>query len=160
MNVLASEMQRLIIECEINLANLNKLEERLHTLHELFSRENSSISAEKSELLTELWTMLGGNKRKLRGYDDHLMLLQNMGEYRKQALAHVVAALQTLSQMSEDMDELRVRVAAPDLVGSRIPMEVHMKSIRSGLERLKAGRDRAKEKTEESMRMVLGIDRE
>lgn len=155
MDVLATSMRRLVVEAEVSLVNLDKLEERLSTLHELISREDSSLSTAKLELLSELWTKLGGNRRALQGYDEHLFLLKSLGGYRKRALVHVVTALQTLQAMSEDMEDLRERVAAPDLVGSSIPVEVHMKSIKSGLERLKVGREKARKREEEAVRRVL-----
>lgn len=157
MGVLSVSMQRLILEAELNLGNLEKLEERLSTLHDQVLREDSTLSSAKSELLAELWTKLGGNRRKLRNYEDHLGLLKNLSLYRKKALAHVVAALQSLYAMSSDMEDIRERVAAPELTGSKIPVEVHMKSIQSGLERLKAGRVRAKRLEEDTIRRVLGI---
>lgn len=157
MNVLSSSMRRLIVEAEVSMTNLDKLEERLSTLHELVSREDASISSAKSELLSELWTKLGGNRHTLRGYNEHLFLLKYLGSYRKKALVHVVAALQALQAMSEDMEDLRERVAAPELVGERIPVEVHMRSIKGGLERLKEGRIKAKEREEEAVRRVLEI---
>ena len=89
---------------------------------------------------------LGGNKRKLRNFDGHLTLLKDLATYRTQALAHVVAALQTLRGMREDMEDMRERAAAPDLIGSSVPPEVHMKSIEMGLKRLKEGRSRAKKR--------------
>jgi|ERR1700722_4682802 len=157
MDVLSVAMERLIIEAEISLVNLNQLEEHLSTLHGLVSRENLSISSAKSELLSELWTKLGGNQRALRGYDRHLFLLKNLGVYRQKALVHVVAALQTLQAMSEDMEDLRERVSAPELTGGSIPVEVHLRSIRSGLERLREGRINAKAREEEAFRRVLAI---
>lgn len=160
MGVLSVTMQRLILEAELNLGNLEKLEERLSTLHEQVSREDSTLSSAKSELLAELWTTLGGNRKKLRNFDDHLSLLKNLGLYRKKALAHVVAALQSLHAMSSDMEDIRERVAAPELTESTMPIEVHMKSIKSGLDRLRAGRVRAKRLEEETIRRVLGIARE
>ncbi|KAG6857389.1 hypothetical protein H0H87_004751 [Tephrocybe sp. NHM501043] len=157
MGVLSSSMERLILEAETNLVNLERLEERLSTLHEIVSREDISISGAKYELLAELWTKLGGNRKKLRNFEEHLFLLKNLGSYRKKALAHVVAALQTLNAMSSDMEDIRERVAAPELMGPKIPIEVHMKSIKTGLERLKEGRVRAKKLEEDTIRRVLGI---
>lgn len=157
MDVLSASMRRLVIEAELSLSNLDNLEERLSTLHELVSREDSSLSTAKSELLSELWTKVGGNRRTLRGYDEHLLLLKNLGDYRKRALVHVVTALQTLQAMSEDMEDLRERVSAPELVGSSIPVEVHMRSIKGGLERLKEGRIKAKAREEEAIKRVLSI---
>jgi len=66
MNVLSYSMQRLIIEAQVNISNLDKLEERLGTIHEPVSREDSSISSAKSELLSELWSKFGGNRKALR----------------------------------------------------------------------------------------------
>lgn len=160
MGVLANQMSRVILEAEVSLANLESLDERLQVLHELVSRENKSISAEKEDLLAELWTILGGNKRRLKGLDGHLFLLRNIGEYRKRAQAHVIAALQTLQGMSEDMEDLRERTAAPELVGERIPVEVHIKSIKAGLERLTQKRIKAQEREEEAVRKILGVDTE
>jgi hypothetical protein len=155
MSLLSSSMQRLIIEAQISLSNLDKLEERLSALHEYVLREDSSLSSAKSELLSELWTKLGGNKRQLRGYESHLFLLQNLSVYRKRALVHIVAALNMLEGMNEDMEDLRERVAIPEIVGGSIPVEVHIRSIRSGLERLKAGRVKAEEREHVAVRMAL-----
>ncbi|KAF8056071.1 hypothetical protein FPV67DRAFT_1376586, partial [Lyophyllum atratum] len=157
MGVLADSMQRLIIEAEVNLANLEKLEERLSVLHELVAREDATISSAKSELLAELWTKLGGNKKKLHNYQGHLELLKNLGLYRKRALAHVVGALQSLTAITSDMEEMRERVAAPELAGSHIPVEVHMNSIKVGIERLREGRERSKRLEESAIGRVLGI---
>ncbi|OBZ62674.1 hypothetical protein A0H81_15035 [Grifola frondosa] len=159
MGMLAAQMERIILEAELSLARLERLEQLLTVLHELVAREDASLVSAKSELLSELWTLLGGNRRTLRRYQNHLQLLRDLGAYRARALAHVAAALQTLRSMSEDMEDLRERVAAPELVAQRIPVEVHMRSIRSGMERLREGRLRAKEKEEFLVRRVLGSRR-
>lgn len=96
MNVLSVNMERLILEAELSLQNLNNLEERLNTLHEIVAREDLSILSAKSDLLQELWTRLGGNRKSLRDFDHHLDVLKGLGMYRQQALVHVVSALQTL----------------------------------------------------------------
>jgi len=153
--VLSASMERLILESEVNIANLGNLEERLSTIHELITREDTSIGNAKSDVLAELWTKLGGNRNLLRSFEKHLVMLKNLGTYRKKALAHVVATLQSLQAMSGDMEDLRERVAAPELTGSKIPVEVHMKSIQSGLERLKEGRIRARRLEEEAINRVM-----
>jgi hypothetical protein len=155
MFVLSNAMERLILEAEVNIGNLNKLEERLLTLHEIVSREDSTLSSAQAELLSELWTKVGGNKKTLRNFESHLALLKNLGVYRKKALVHVVAALQTLQAMSSDMEDIRERVAAPELTISKIPVKVHIESIRIGLERLKEKRVQAKRLEEEAVRHVL-----
>ncbi|KAF7977164.1 hypothetical protein HWV62_4593 [Athelia sp. TMB] len=158
MDHLAVSLARLVVEAQASLAHLDALEMRLNTLHSVLAREDKALSEAQSELLAALWTKLGGNRAALRGHGDHRALLRGLGDYRKRALVHVIAALSTLQAMSEDMQDMRERVAAPQLAGSRVPVEVHIKSIRSGLERLKDGRVKAKEREEEAMRRVLSID--
>ncbi|KAI0636081.1 hypothetical protein C8Q77DRAFT_1216556 [Trametes polyzona] len=157
MDVHAAEMRRLILELEVSEANLERLDAHLTVLHELCTRENITLSAAREDLLAQLWTLLGGNRKRLRGMDVNLELLQHLGEYRRRAAAHVAAAKQTLIAMSEDMEDLRERVAAPDIVGDRIPVEVHMRSIQSGLERLKDDRVKARAREDELMNKLLGV---
>lgn len=160
MNTLSANMRRLALEAEVSISDLNTLEEHLKSIHEIVSREDSSIKAAKDELLAQLWTILGGNRKELKGMNHHLILLKGVGGYRDRARAHVVAALQTLETMAEEMEELRERVAAPELVGDAIPVEVHMKSIRSGLERLKDRRIGAKHAEEQIRNRVLRSEAE
>ncbi len=156
MNALSANMRRLVLEAEVSISDLNKLEEHLKSIHEVVSREDSSLSTAKTELLAQLWTILGGNQDQLKGMDEHLALLRGVSGYRDRALAHVVAALHMLETMAEDMEELRERVAAPELVGDAIPIDVHMKSLRSGLERLKGRRTGAKQLEEQIVNRILG----
>jgi len=155
MNILSIDMERLIIEAEANIIALDTLEERLSTLHDIISREDLTLSSEKADLLADLWTILGFKRIDLRNFDQSLSLLKELKTYRRQALARVVTALQTLQIMSADMEDLRERVAKPAIAGSAIPVEVHMKSIQFGLERLREGRVRAKELDEAAIRRVL-----
>ena len=60
--------------------------------------------------------------------------------------------------MSADMEELRERASGPELSGSEVPMEVHARAIRSGVDRLNEGRIRAKRLEDDVKRRVLGIE--
>ena len=155
MGVLSANLRRLILEAETNLANLNALEERLSTLHDMVTREGITSTIARDELLSDLWTILGGNRRELKNFNDHLTLLRQLGLFRKKALIHVTAALETLQAMSDDMEDLRERVATPELVGPSIPMEVHIQSIQNGIERLHEGRSKARMIEADAIRRVL-----
>lgn len=157
MESLSNVMERLVLEAEASHASLERLEYILSSLHEIVLREDTSIQLSKSEVLSELWTKLGGNNRKLQGIDRHSFLLKGVGGYRNRALVHVVSTLQTLGALAADMDELRSRVAAPDIVQDKVPVEVHMSSIKVGLERLKEGQVRARKREEEMTQRVLEI---
>lgn len=158
MSVLEAQIRRIRLEAEASAVYLDKLEESLITLHEMLARENITLTHEKDELLADLWTILGGNRHKLKGVNSHLWLLRKIGDWRMRAQVHVVATIRALDAMSEDMEDLRERVGNPALIGESVPPEVHMKSIQAGLDRLKDDRKSAKEREEENMRRVLSID--
>ena len=56
------------------------------------------------------------------------------------------------------MEDLRERVAAPELVGDRIPVEVHMRSIKAGLDRLSEKRYQVKEREQATIKEILGSE--
>jgi hypothetical protein len=157
MDNIGSHMVRLREEADISMGHIMRLEEHLMVLHEVTHRDNKELTAAQEDVLAELWTWLGGNKRKLRKMDHNLDLLKNVERYRRKALAHVVATLQTLHTLDADMEELRTRVAAPDIVGDKIPIEVHIKSIKAGVDRLKEGQMRASLMQGDSIAKILEI---
>ncbi|KAJ3926979.1 MAG: hypothetical protein NXY57DRAFT_1051177 [Lentinula lateritia] len=134
------------------------LEDHLLIIYEIVCREDSLISSAKAELLGEIWTWLGGNRRKLKGHDAHLELLRGIGGYRKQALAHVASALQILRALSDDMEDMRERMIMPDLVGSQIPLEVQISSIQHGLQRLRDSKVLVQNKEEGAMQRVAIVE--
>ena len=156
MSVLSTQLERIIIEAQLCLANLDRLEQRLVSLQELLHHENYHVSIERSELLADLWTILGGNRREVAHLEGRLTVLRDVGQYRTRALAHIVAALQTLQGMSKEVEDLRERVAAPEVVGEKIPIEVHMNSIRVGLDRLSEKRVRVRQQEEVAFGNTLG----
>ncbi|TEB24730.1 hypothetical protein FA13DRAFT_1638267 [Coprinellus micaceus] len=157
MDVLGDNLERIVLEIETNSQILDTLEEKLATLQSIATREDVSIAANREELLSYLWTKLGGNRSDLRNYDRNLKMLRSLANYRKTAQARVAATLYVLQGVSEDMEDMRQRVAAPSLAGSRMKPEVHMKSIREGLDRLTEGRRRARILGEKAQREALGV---
>jgi len=162
MSVLSAHLERLITSAEYNLHSLDALEEQLNVLHEILSRDASSISESQEQVLSSLWTFLGGNKGELKILREKGELLGRLGMYRRQALIRVVSALEMLRRMRDDVEELRERALTPQLVGvgsgGEVPVEVHMKAIRAGIERLKEGREKAKRLEEDVVQRILQID--
>ncbi|KAH7335154.1 hypothetical protein B0J17DRAFT_64834 [Rhizoctonia solani] len=161
--MLESTIRKLILEAEINIVALDKLEGDLDLINEMILREDEGIRAQAEEVLGELWTKLGGNKKKLGNFRSHRMLLNEIRIYRKRALAHVSSTLVQLQGLSADLDDLRQRVATPALAGEEagIPLEVHIGSMQKGTERLLEGRKRAREREDAYLQKVLsdGQDR-
>jgi hypothetical protein len=144
MDALSTNMRRLVLEAKVSISDLNKLEEHLRAIHGVVSDGESSFSAARDELLAEPWTILGGNRKELNEMDKHLAVLRGLGGYRHRVRAHVATVWQVLESTAEEMEELRGRVDAPELDGDAIPIDVHIESIRSGLDRLKELRIGAK----------------
>ncbi|CAE6428857.1 unnamed protein product [Rhizoctonia solani] len=161
--MMESTIRRLILEAEANIIALDKLEGQLDLINEMILREDEGIRAQAEEVLGELWTKLGGNKKKLYNFRSHRMLLNEIRTYRKRALAHVSSTLVQLQGLSADLDDLRQRVATPALAGEEagIPLEVHIGSMQKGTERLLEGRKRAREREDAYLQKVLseGHDR-
>ncbi|KZS92765.1 hypothetical protein SISNIDRAFT_455381, partial [Sistotremastrum niveocremeum HHB9708] len=143
MGLLEHSMTRLMHEADHAFQLLNSLENGLEVIRAITSSEDMQLTADKEDLLADLWTILGGNRRQLAKYDRHLNLLRDIQAYRKRALAHVTGAITALQLMEGDLHDLRARASAPDLLGPDIPLEVHLLSIQNGLQRLREGRVRA-----------------
>lgn len=160
--MMESTIRNLIHEAEGNIIALDKLEGDLDLINEMILREDEGIRAKAEEVLGELWTKLGGNKKKLHNFRSHRMLLNEIRIYRKRALAHVSSTLVQLQGLSADLDDLRQRVATPALAGeeSGIPLEVHIGSMQKGTERLLEGRKRAREREDAYLQKVFSEGQE
>ncbi|KAI0254992.1 hypothetical protein BJV78DRAFT_1151829 [Lactifluus subvellereus] len=136
MNTLLINLRSLVLAAKISISDLDKLGEHLGSIHEIVSREHDAIPPANGTMAL-LWSMVVNGRNQTDRNRKHLVLLDDVSGYRNRALDHVVDALQMLETMAEDMEELRRRVAAPQLVGDAIPIEAHIESLRSGLERLR-----------------------
>ncbi|KAH9923321.1 uncharacterized protein B0H18DRAFT_878727, partial [Fomitopsis serialis] len=146
METLVHETQHTLFMATTSAADLERLQEHLLTIHEVCLQEGISLSEEHGELLSQLWTILGGNRHARQKNEAHLALLKEVDNYRQQALAHVVVTRDALQMLVADVEELRDRSAAPGIVGERMPVEALIRSVSYGIERLKEGRRRANEK--------------
>jgi len=155
MDTLAKETHRALLEASASAANLERLQEHLLTIHEICAREGVALSEAQAELLSELWTILGGNRSARRKNTMHLTLLKEIGRYRKEALAHVIVTRDALQAVAADVEELREHAAAPAIVGERVPAQVLIQSIGNGIERLKEGRKRVSERQQALMDRLL-----
>jgi hypothetical protein len=152
MDTTALEIEKLILEAEVQHMHLLSLESDLAVIHQIAQNEDSSIITSEAEMLGQLWSKLGGNKRELRSFKTKLRTLRQLDTYRKKALVHIVTALHALRELSDDLEELRGRVQVPEITSSRIPVHVHLASICHGMERLQMGRIRAERRKEEAFK--------
>lgn len=155
--IVEDEIQRLVLEAQSLLQVLTNLEDRLDVIHNIATREDIRAQTSRQEVLSELWTILGGNRHKVGRLDSQLNLLRQVNTYRQTAFAHVSGTMLKLQAMSAELEELRERVGGVELLGGRmgVPLRVHIENIEMGVERLEEGRIRAKEVEGEIMRKAV-----
>lgn len=151
------EIYKLISEAQALLSVLNNLEDRLEVIHGISTRDGIHTQAMKDEVLSSLWAMVGGNRYKLKNMDRQLNLLQQVGVYRKSAMAHVSGTILRLQAIGAGLEDLRERVGSPELLRDRadIPLSVHIENIERGVERLEQGRRAARKVEDEQIRKTL-----
>ena len=145
------EINRLVQEAQALLSVLLNMEDRLDLIHDIAVRDDLKAQGSKEEVLSELWTLLGGNSKKLGKLDSQLKLLKQVNTYRQSALAHVSGTLVKLQAMSHELEDLRERVGGVEMV----PLSVHIENIEMGVERLEQGRTKARELEQDVMRSTL-----
>ena len=151
------EIHKLINQAQALLSILNNLEDRLDVIHEISTRDGMHTQAMKEEVLSSLWAMVGGNRGKLKSMDRKLDLLQQVGIYRRNAVAHVTGTLLRLQAIGAGLEDLRERVGSPELLRDRvnIPLSVHIENIQLGIERLEEGRRATRKLEDEQIRKTL-----
>ena len=145
------EINLLVQEAQALLSVLLNLEDRLDLIHDLAVRDDVKAQGSKEEVLSELWTLLGGNSKKLGKLDSQLKLLRQVNTCRQSALAHVSGTLIKLQAMSHDLEDLRERMGGVEMV----PLRVHIENIEMGIERLERGRTNTRELESDTMRKNL-----
>ncbi|KAG8829280.1 hypothetical protein FRC17_006830 [Serendipita sp. 399] len=154
--LMESNLRRLIEAALATTNVLNNLESRLLIIHEIVSREEGNTKLRREEVLADLWTYVGANRAKLANFASHRDLLSQVAAYRSAAAVQVGGTLVQLEKLAADLDDLRERVATPLLSEeASIPIEVHIMTLRKGVERLTEGRGRAKRREEQVRERIL-----
>lgn len=155
--IVEEEILKLIQEAQAILMVLTNLEDRLEVIQGIAIRETTSKITMKDEILSELWTMVGGNKGKLNKMARQLDLLKQVAIYRKTAYAHVSGTIIRLQAMGAGLEDLRERVGSPELLRDRldIPLSVHIENIQKGVERLEESRQNARKVEDNHIRRAL-----
>lgn len=136
------EIEELISKAQALLAILTNLDERLDTINDLAVRDDTTITKRQDDLLSHLWTKLGGNSASVKSGNRHLNLLRNVYSYRRRALKHVTETLLKLQEIQAELENLHTSVSSPETLGSRsdLPITFHIDSIAHGVERLRSAK--------------------
>lgn len=150
------QISNLIIEAQALLGILDNLDSRLDVIASIATRDGVKVENGKDELLAQLWTKLGGHRNTVDKMNKQLTLLDNVGNYRSMAWAHVNGAIIKLMAIRDNLEDLRERVAMPETVGDVVPLEIHIQNINLGIERLEQQRDSSRKLDAERLAAITG----
>lgn len=145
----------LISEAQALLSILDNLDSRLDVIAGIATRDGIKVENNRDELFSFLWTKVGGHRGSVAKIEKQLNLLNDVGQYRRMAWAHVNGAIIKLMAIRDNLEDLRERVAMPEIVGEKVPLEVHIENINLGIERLEAQRDNGRKLEAENYARVL-----
>jgi hypothetical protein len=118
--------------------SLDHLEFRFSVIRDLVSIESHALSVARDEVLNDILTLLGFNRKQLAQFSTRFSALNQVGAHRKIALHFVIGAQHSLFDMSMALEALRTLSAEPTLTGkSSLPVEALIDTINSGIERLR-----------------------
>lgn len=160
--IVEEQIQELILEAQALLGILQNLDDRLEVLHGITTRDGMSVKGSREELFLQLWTLLGGNRGSVKKHDEQLKLLGQLTIYRRTAWDHVSGTMLKLQAIAADLEDLRERMAAPDLLRTRndIPLRMHIEHIQLGLDRLETQRSNVRQVEGQTQRKVLDSPRD
>lgn len=151
------EINRLITEAQALLLLLTGMEDRLDVINGIVTRETHEAVSSKAEKLSFLRAFFGHNRGILSQLGQRIELLKDVATYRRTAVEHVTATMLRLQEIAAGLEDLRERVATPRLVRGRsdLPLNVHLESIQSGVERLEASRLNSRKIEGDHLRRLL-----
>jgi hypothetical protein len=146
----------LITEAHALRSILDNLDSRLDVIANIAQRDGVKLTQSTDELFGSLWTKLGGNRASVAKVTSQLALLDDVGRYRRLAWGHVTATLVKLQAIQHSLEDLRERVAMPEVLGvQNVPLEVHIQSINLGIERLEGQREEGRKIEREAYQRVV-----
>ena len=106
---LLRHLQGLISEIETHSRKLRTAEACLTSIQELIFHESFTLVTASSDLLQDVWTKIGSNRKELRKYEQDLALLKDLTFGRRLASGCVTRALKTLREARLGMEGIMGR---------------------------------------------------
>ncbi|EGX95438.1 hypothetical protein CCM_00092 [Cordyceps militaris CM01] len=160
--LVSERIAALLLEAQAVLRLLTKAEDHLSLIYDVSSRSAATLSLRRDEILWNVWTLVGGNARRLSHLTRQLALLRRVDAQRSSAVAQVSALVLELESIQASLGDLRDRVAEPGILRdadspaiAALPLTVHIETIDRGVERLEAARQRIRVAEDDRVREAL-----
>ncbi|KAI1136035.1 hypothetical protein F5Y05DRAFT_392735 [Hypoxylon sp. FL0543] len=160
--LVSDKIANLILEAQAILRLLGQAENSLEQISEQVVHTGNVVKEKHSEVLWDIWTLVGANNRRLHNLKVQLALLKQVENQRHSAVKRLDGLVHDLYDIQTKLSDLRDRVAAPELLGdtTTIPLTVHIETINAGVERLEAARSRIRAEENERLQQALQRSRE
>lgn len=147
----------LILEAQALLSILQNLDDRLDVIHGISIRDGVNVQGKRDELFAQLYTWIGGNRASKKKNDNEQYLLAQITSYRKVAWDHVSGTMLKLQSIAAGLEDLRERVAAPEVIGHRedMPLKLHIDNIQLAVDRLDSQRTESRRLENKHQRRAL-----
>jgi hypothetical protein len=136
-NLHVMQLDPIIRAAEKSLADLEDLLARVDTMHEIFKTEGVAVSGNNADLFVDLWILLDASRKKAKTFEANLPLLKGLVKHWDDARWHTRRALDTVLSMQADVARLTMdRTLNQRTRNGSIPVDLHIESLRKGIERL------------------------
>lgn len=140
------EISNLLVEAEDIQMQLNLMESSTDIIGGIAYRDEKHASSKKDEIYSWLWTRLGGNRQRIGKVNEEIDFLRKITFDRKSAALHISTTILRLLDTKSQLENLRSRLALPDLVRETLPLSAHIETILAGTERLEDKRQHARDR--------------
>ncbi|KAL7620470.1 hypothetical protein AAE478_009465 [Parahypoxylon ruwenzoriense] len=159
--LVSDKIAHLIVEAQAVLQQLTQAENSLQLISEQVAHSGKVVKEKHSEVFWDIWTLVGGNRRRLHNLNAQLSLLLRVDSQRNSAVQQLTVLIHDLNDIETKLSDLRDRVATPELVADHptIPLSVHIETINAGVERLEGARSRIRAEENERLQQALASSR-
>ncbi|KIN98392.1 hypothetical protein M404DRAFT_968226 [Pisolithus tinctorius Marx 270] len=126
----------LLILCAVEIqGNLDSIQSHLEVVHDLVAMEASVLMVEKSDVLADILTVVGLNRRHISRLDSQMPALKDVARYCTAAARYLAGTFSGLEQLQETMELLRSLATGVGLVKG-VPLEALIDALTVGIQRL------------------------
>ncbi|KAI5983029.1 hypothetical protein EDD15DRAFT_2376911 [Pisolithus albus] len=136
--------------------NLDGIESRLEVVRDLVAMEASGLRDQKTDVLADILTIVGLNRRHISKLDSQIQALKDISRYRTAAARYLAGTFSGLEQLQEVMELLRSLATGIGLIEG-MPLEALIDALTVGIQRLRhTGRLGSAQETSYSRGRQLG----
>ncbi|KAI5997559.1 hypothetical protein EDD15DRAFT_2364299 [Pisolithus albus] len=126
-----------LILCAVEIqGNLDSVESRLEVVRDLVTMEASGLKDQKTDVLADILTVVGLNRRYILKLDGQIQALENISRYRTAAARYLAGTFSGLEQLQEVMELLRSLATGVGLIEG-MPLEALIDVLTVGIQRLR-----------------------